>query len=891
MRYPFVNKLTRHTLALFMYFSIVAGVLAVQAQDEPASEEAPLPEVSTLSIDLNVPTNIVLTGNGTSVDITWTDTNTDETGYEIERYVSDTMTGIIGTTLADAQAFTEPNVGCGLTLWYRVRAVRSGDSAVSPWSAWMSVTTAPCTAACDTQAAVRRVSVGSNGTYQTNSLLTSGARSVISSGGQDYVVFGSGNPLENPTSELAGENNVSNVPDVYLYVMQNCTTYKSSLADGGAESAQPAYLGGLDYLGSPVIGFDSTDPNLTSNDGSPLSSVFFTDGSNTLLVSLQSGSSSQIPGNVKFIDMVYPYILMSTDGDLTGLFGVDDTNAANDLVLYNHQAQTLSLVTYDYGGGFIANAGAFGGRVLVADDNTPYVLFNSNASNLISSGTDSNGVSDVFLRNMSIGFTTRVSLSDTEGQLTTAAVLGGYSAVGTTLKVAFETRSRENGVAGGLSQVLLRTVSLATPDNGSTSLVSRATGAAGAAGTGASTGARVSGDGRWVVFTSAATNLVAGDSNNAADVFVRDLTSNVTQRVSKTNAGAPLTKASTAVDISADGKTILFSSADSTIVTDDTASVCETDFVDSNPNVVGTQYDYNDNCTDLFLISNPLAFSATPTNLSASTTFSDKIRLTWSPTSSVQGFKIEASYDNGTIWGTAGTITNGTATSYELATTCGVSAMLRVSSYVDTPYPLTSPPTVGVTGKTTPCPAPTLQSPTNKAILHTASLSLRWSKPDPSITGYDVDLSASATFATHVAGFPQTAATESLSVNALPDGTYYWKVRTSTPGVGTYSAGGSFTVDTMTPAINYGVNGTFTLKWSEITWATGYHIQVDNDLNFSSPEYDNDGLSRDDLEVTISGLEDDAYYWRICVRDANGNWGQWSSPVSFVLDTRHHYGN
>ena len=96
---------------------------------------------------------------------------------------------------------------------------------------------------------------------------------------------------------------------------------------------------------------------------------------------------------------------MSTDGDLTGLFGVDDTNNANDLVLYNQQTQTLSLVTFDYGGGNIANAGSSGGRVFVADDNTPYVLFNSNASNLISGGADSNNVSDVFLRNMISGFT------------------------------------------------------------------------------------------------------------------------------------------------------------------------------------------------------------------------------------------------------------------------------------------------------------------------------------------------------------------------------------------------------------------------------------------------------------------------------------------------------
>jgi len=94
------------------------------------------------------------------------------------------------------------------------------------------------------------------------------------------------------------------------------------MADGGAESPQAVYPGGLGYFAGPLIGFDSTDPNLTSNDGSPLSSVFISDGSDTLLVSLLTSSSAQIPGNTKFVDMVYPYILMSTDGDLTSVFGV-----------------------------------------------------------------------------------------------------------------------------------------------------------------------------------------------------------------------------------------------------------------------------------------------------------------------------------------------------------------------------------------------------------------------------------------------------------------------------------------------------------------------------------------------------------------------------------------
>lgn len=47
----------------------------------------------------------------------------------------------------------------------------------------------------------------------------------------------------------------------------------------------------------------------------------------------------------------------------------------------------------------------------------------------------------------------------------------------------------------------------------------------------------VSDDGRYVAFTSHANNLVAGDTNGATDVFVRDLHTGVTERVSLTAAG------------------------------------------------------------------------------------------------------------------------------------------------------------------------------------------------------------------------------------------------------------------------------------------------------------------------------------------------------------------
>ncbi len=76
---------------------------------------------------------------------------------------------------------------------------------------------------------------------------------------------------------------------------------------------------------------------------------------------------------------------------------------------------------------------------------------------------------------------------------------------------------------------------------------------------GISTEASLSGDGRGVAFTSSATNLVANDSNRAKDVFVRDLETGVTSLVSRrSNGGGPGNKASYSPVISADRGCVMF---------------------------------------------------------------------------------------------------------------------------------------------------------------------------------------------------------------------------------------------------------------------------------------------------------------------------------------------
>lgn len=80
----------------------------------------------------------------------------------------------------------------------------------------------------------------------------------------------------------------------------------------------------------------------------------------------------------------------------------------------------------------------------------------------------------------------------------------------------------------------------------------------------------LSADGRYVVFTSFASDLVEGDTNASADVFVRDTVAGTTRRVSVKSDGAEANTHSSQPAISADARFVVFSSFASNLVAGDT---------------------------------------------------------------------------------------------------------------------------------------------------------------------------------------------------------------------------------------------------------------------------------------------------------------------------------
>ena len=87
---------------------------------------------------------------------------------------------------------------------------------------------------------------------------------------------------------------------------------------------------------------------------------------------------------------------------------------------------------------------------------------------------------------------------------------------------------------------------------------------------GSSSRPKISSDGRYVSFWSAATNFVVGDTNVSNDVFVYDRTTNTIERVSIDNNGNEGDDSSLASSISSDGRYIAFESDATNLVVGDT---------------------------------------------------------------------------------------------------------------------------------------------------------------------------------------------------------------------------------------------------------------------------------------------------------------------------------
>jgi Tol biopolymer transport system component len=195
-----------------------------------------------------------------------------------------------------------------------------------------------------------------------------------------------------------------------------------------------------------------------------------------------------------------------------------------------------------------------------------FVAFESYANNLVTG--DTNGRSDVFVHDRQTGTTTRVSVGPGGVQANRTSDSAAISADGRF--VAFLS-SATNLVA--VDNLAAAEVFVHDRQTGTTTAVGRGPG--GAQANSDSQSPAISADGRYVVFSSWASNLVAGDTNDNTDVFVHDRVTGATTRVSVATNGVQGNNQSFFPAISADGRWVAFTSLAFNLVPDDTNGLAD----------------------------------------------------------------------------------------------------------------------------------------------------------------------------------------------------------------------------------------------------------------------------------------------------------------------------
>jgi hypothetical protein len=86
------------------------------------------------------------------------------------------------------------------------------------------------------------------------------------------------------------------------------------------------------------------------------------------------------------------------------------------------------------------------------------------------------------------------------------------------------------------------------------------------------------------------------------------------------------------------------------------------------------------------------------------------------------------------------------------------------------------------------------------------------------------------------------------------------------------------------PLRNFTNNYIVEVSWSGVTWATGYTLQVDNNANFSSPEYSLPNIAASARSTfALLPFTDALYYWRVGAKDAGGTI-RWSTVETFTVN-------
>lgn len=412
----------------------------------------------------------------------------------------------------------------------------------------------------------QRVSLASDGSQGNET--SENSSSSLSADGR-YVAFES-----YASNFVSGDTN--GAQDIFIRDRVTGTTERVNVASDGSQANDTAETPALSADGRYVV-FATYASNLVPNDNNNTGDIFVHDRATgtTERVSVASDGSE---GNSRSAE--YPVI--SSDGKYVVFKSSasnlvpDDTNGSMDVFVHDRTNGSTTRVSVS-SDGTQANSGSLVTYSSISADGR-YVAFESFASNFVLN--DTNAQADVFVHDIVTGNTERVSLASDGSEGNSYSEYPSMSADGR--YVAFQSRSTNivPGITSGIEHVYVH-----DRTTGQTMLASVSS--TGSEANSGSHHASLSADGRYITFESPATNLVLSDTNDNWDIFIHDFLTGNTALVSVASDGSQGNSESYDAAISADSRYVMFGSAASNLVSGDTNDFTDT-FVTKNPLFVST---------------------------------------------------------------------------------------------------------------------------------------------------------------------------------------------------------------------------------------------------------------------------------------------------------------
>jgi Tol biopolymer transport system component len=384
---------------------------------------------------------------------------------------------------------------------------------------------------------------------------------VISSDGA-WVAF-----LSFATNLVAGQTDTLSTPDVFLWSQASGSLTLATRTPGSATTAAGGF--GADLLGISAAGswiaLASNSDRLVDSvaDFNGLPDVFLYEratGVNRLLTSRGGAVPVSAGGDVGYDTGTQ----MSNDGryiaftsyapNLPGVTA--DENQGADTFLFDRVAGTTRLVSH--ANGSFSTAGDAGSLAPLLSTDGSVVVFQSDASNLVPGPASAFSVGQLYFYERSTGGITLIShtAASPSTQASGKISRGGYYAVSGDGRWVTYAHTGVDLVAGQVDGNNGGDVFLFDRATGTNLLVSHASSSPAQTGNGASAGPAISADGRYVAFSSKASDLVPGQAG-AGRIFLFDRVTGITTRVS---AAGSLNNLTIPLAISADGRWLLFTS-------------------------------------------------------------------------------------------------------------------------------------------------------------------------------------------------------------------------------------------------------------------------------------------------------------------------------------------